>query len=71
MNVDIEIVSPEDFSKIVEVWEASVRATHHFLQEEDIQFFKPLIPEYLKAVQLRCVRNEKGNIEGFLGSGRS
>lgn len=67
MNVDIEMVSPEDFQEIVEVWEASVRATHHFLQEEHIQFFKPLIPEYLKAVQLRCVRSEQGSIEGFLG----
>jgi putative acetyltransferase len=57
-----------DYPEIVEVWEASVRATHHFLLEEHIQFFKPLIlRDYLKMVQLWCVRNEQRNIVGFLG----
>lgn len=63
----IEQAFPQDYPAIVEVWEASVRATHHFLQEEHIQFFKPLIPQYLGSVQLYCVRDEQGNIEGFLG----
>jgi putative acetyltransferase len=27
----------------LEVWKASVRATHHFLAEADLQFFKPLV----------------------------
>jgi putative acetyltransferase len=59
----------DDFEEIVEVWEASVRATHHFLRESDILYFKPLIlNEYLSAVQLVCVRNESGQIEGFIGT---
>jgi putative acetyltransferase len=58
-----------DFKEIIEVWETSVRATHHFLKEEDILFYKPLIfNEYLKAVALFCIRNEAGTIEGFLGT---
>jgi putative acetyltransferase len=58
-----------DFKEIIAVWEASVRATHHFLKEEDILFYKPLIlNEYLKAVALFCIRNEAGRIEGFLGT---
>ena len=63
----IEKAFPQDYPAIVEVWEASVRATHHFLKEEHIQFFRPLIPQYLGSVQLYCVRNEQGQIEGFLG----
>jgi putative acetyltransferase len=32
----IEPATPRDFPEIAEVWEASVRDTHHFLTEEDI-----------------------------------
>ncbi|MDR3061409.1 MAG: GNAT family N-acetyltransferase [Dysgonamonadaceae bacterium] len=50
------------------VWEASVRATHHFLKEEDILLFKKLIPEkYLDVVRLFAVRNSDNRILGFLG----
>ncbi len=63
----IEPATPSDFPEIVEVWEASVRATHDFLSEADIQGLKPLIlNEYLQAVELFCVR-ENGNVLGFLG----
>ena len=58
----------EDFTEIVEVWEASVRATHDFLAEEDIRFLKPLIlGTYLAAVDLYCLKDESGRIHGFLG----
>ena len=61
-------VTKNEYPEIVEVWEASVRATHSFLTEEDIQFFKPLIlNEFLSAVNLRCVKNDDGKILGFLG----
>ncbi|WP_226998902.1 GNAT family N-acetyltransferase [Flavisolibacter tropicus] len=66
---NIQAASPDDFQEIVDVWEASVRATHHFLKEEDIQYFKPLIlNEFLQAVNLFCIRNERGHIVGFLGT---
>ena len=61
-------VNPEDFSRVVEVWEASVRATHLFLTEADIQFFKPLVQDALPHVmELACVRDEKGEVVGFVG----
>ena len=51
-----------------EVREASVRATHDFLKVEDIVYFKPLIQnEYLSLVSLRCIKDDKKNIVGFLG----
>jgi putative acetyltransferase len=58
-----------DYEKIVDVWEASVRATHSFVTEDDIRHFKPLIlNEYLKAVDLKCVKDEGQRIIGFLGT---
>ena len=69
MELKVDFVQPYEFPAIVDVWEASVRATHQFLKEEDILYFKPLIlNEYLKAVDLRCVRDSDKNIIGFLGA---
>ncbi|MBO3697686.1 GNAT family N-acetyltransferase [Roseivirga sp. E12] len=68
MSFAILQVKKEEYPEIVEVWEASVRATHDFLRAEDIQYFKPLILNtYLDAVDLRCIKDSKGKILGFLG----
>jgi putative acetyltransferase len=68
MNHQIESVAVTDYPEIAAVWEASVRATHDFLTEADIQFYKPLIlQEYLQAVELFCVKDENGKILGFIG----
>lgn len=65
---NIDTIKLEEFPQVVEVWEASVRVTHHFLTEQDIQFFKPLIQnEFLHMVELACIRDEKDNIVGFIG----
>src|SRR5690242_5515488 len=57
-----------DYPRVVEVWEASVRATHDFLTEADIEFFKPLVREELPRVaQLACVRDGEGQVAGFIG----
>ena len=53
---------------ITNVWEASVRATHHFLKEEDIDTFKPLVQhQFLKAVDLYFTTDKQQSINGFLG----
>jgi putative acetyltransferase len=64
----IRIASTKEYPEIIAVWEASVRATHDFLSEEDMQFFKPLLlNELLDAVQLHCIKiNDK--VAGFLGT---
>jgi putative acetyltransferase len=65
----IRRASAADFEEIMVIWEASVRATHHFLKEEDILFYKPLIRnKYLYAVELFCFKDEHGKIIGFLGN---
>ncbi|WP_336517848.1 GNAT family N-acetyltransferase [Pollutibacter soli] len=55
-----------EYPLITEIWEASVRSTHHFLTEEDIRYFKPMVGEHLAQVDLYVIR-ESGNIRGFLG----
>lgn len=43
----IRRASPEDCDALLALWERSVRATHAFLREEDIAFYKPLVEEFL------------------------
>jgi len=68
MHYKITDIDKSEYTEVVEVWEASVRATHNFLKEEDILYFKPLILNtYLDAVALKSVRTEANKIVGFLG----
>ena len=55
----IEPAQTGDYPALIALWETSVRATHHFLQEEDIATLKPLILEhYFDAVRLYCARQD-------------
>jgi putative acetyltransferase len=56
-----------DFDELTRLWEASVRATHDFLQEEDVRLYKSLVrAQYLAAVDLYCVRVNAA-ITGYIG----
>lgn len=60
--------TPQDYDELLAVWEASVRSSHHFLTEEDIRYFKPLVRElYFPAVKLYIIRNPQGKIAAFMG----
>lgn len=64
----VDIIHPNEYAEVTALWEASVRATHKFLTEADIQYFKPLIyNKYLQAINLFAARNEDNKIVGFLG----
>ncbi len=64
----IDTTSKHDYSRLIEVWEKSVRATHDFLPEENIKALKPLILEhYFDAVDLRVAKNDIEGIVGFIG----
>lgn len=57
-----------DFDALTTLWEASVRATHRFLDEAYIRYLKPLIRnEYLKSVELYGLRSNDGAIVAFMG----
>lgn len=61
-------VSMDDLPKLINVWEASVRATHDFLDEANITRLKSLIYNtYFDAVQLMCYKNNEGEVLGFSG----
>ena len=62
----IREASSEDYADVIRVWEASVRATHHFLDPEDITFYKSIIPEALPQVKLFIYEIE-GQVAGFMG----
>lgn len=52
--------------ELAKVWEASVRSSHHFLTEEDIQFYRSRLKDvYLQAVELYVVRDRR--IVAFMG----
>lgn len=66
----IEIVTAAEFSEIETVWEASVRASHSFLKEEDIRAYKAMFPDCLVPLSVYCIKQEDA-IAGFIGvSGR-
>lgn len=57
----------DDCAEILDVWEASVRATHHFITEADIQYYKTHIPAGLAHIHLACIRNAEGRMVAIIG----
>ena len=57
----------DEFPRVVEVWEASVRATHHFVRQADIEVFRPLVGNALRHMShLACVRDDTDQVAGFI-----
>lgn len=65
MSHTIRLAHAEDYSRIMEIWESAVKATHDFLAEEDFNYFKEAIPrDYLPNLEVYLItENEKA--EGF------
>ena len=67
LQAGVFTVQADAFPRILEVCEASVRATHHFVSEADIQLFKPLVRDALpQFADLACVRDAAGQVAGFI-----
>lgn len=65
---DITKITADDMPRVVEVWEASVRATHHFLTEDNIQYIRSLVSDDLTPLEyLLGVRDDQGQVVGFIG----
>ena len=60
----MEAGSLEQFTRI---WEGAVRATHHFLSEQDIEKLKPLVKEALGAVEHLYYFERDDDPLGFVG----
>ena len=67
--MDIRPAIDTDRGVLIDLWLRSVRATHGFLTEEDIQSFLPLVREYLLsgASDLWVLCSDSGAIMGFMG----
>lgn len=58
----------KDMEELLRVWESSVRPTHLFLKENDIESLKPFVMEGIKFVEnLVIIRNEQHTIQAFMG----
>ncbi|WP_417387782.1 acetyltransferase [Gimesia sp.] len=67
-SFQISNLTSEDHPRALEVWEASVRATHDFLDEEAIQSLKPLVQQAcLSSMPVYCVRDDSQSVIGFIG----
>ena len=58
----------ELITQLVHVWEQSVKATHLFLSEPEIEEIKKYVPQALQAISyLVIAANEDGTPVGFMG----
>ncbi len=61
---------PQIIAQLVDIWEASVRATHLFLSSEQIEEIKAYVPRALAEVERLVVvedETETNSILGFMG----
>ena len=59
---------PAEYKEITDVWQASVKATNHFLPADfTAQWRDQVETVFLPMVQLYCAKDEAGKIVGFLG----
>lgn len=67
--ITIEAGMSVHYPTLLKIWESSVRATHDFLPEEDIEALRPLLENlYFPAVTLSIARLvEDGSVVGFVG----
>ena len=64
----IEKATKNNWIELIDVWEASVRATHHFLHPEDIDYYRyRVFHEYFDLMDLYQIKDESGRIAGFSG----
>jgi putative acetyltransferase len=65
MVSQFRLATPEDYLRIMEIWESAVSATHDFLSEEDFHYFKGIIPkDYLPNLDVYLI-TENEEAKGF------
>ena len=66
-EIDKNKRTAEFINRLLQVWEASVRATHHFLTEQDIQDIKQQGEAILYDIDILVVAFEEDIPIGFMG----
>ncbi|MDR6516555.1 GNAT family N-acetyltransferase [Chryseobacterium camelliae] len=60
MDHHIQLASPDDYPRIMEIWVSAVKATHDFLTKEDFEYFKTAIPEhYLPQLEVYLIFSQQ------------
>ena len=69
MDMHVRPARTDDHARLLEVWERSVRATHHFLADGDVVALRPFVADELAsdAVDWWVLVSAAGVIAGFLG----
>ncbi len=60
-------VGEKEYPVLIDIWVSAVRATHHFLSQEDYQFYREHVPIYFNHVSLYAYKSDGGEIKGFIG----
>ncbi len=62
----IELLTEVLKDELIGVWEKSVRSSHHFLSEENLEYYRPRIRDiYFDTVDLYIIKNP--NVVAFMG----
>lgn len=59
--------SQEFLDELLDIWDASVRASHHFLDESDIMQLRPQAEAALRHIEVLWVLYDRQNPVGFMG----
>ena len=59
--------TPRVVTKLLEVWEGSVRATHKFLSSEEVDQIKEYVPRAIDGVEHLVLAEEENRIMAFMG----
>jgi putative acetyltransferase len=65
----IRLATPADRAALLDIWLRSVRATHAFVSEEDVQSMVPQVRDYLASSETEfwVLCDESGALMGFMG----
>ena len=61
-------ITPGLEKELLDVWERSIKATHHFLTPTEIAQIKAYVPQALEQVQHLVVGYDHQRVVGFIGS---
>lgn len=64
---EIILLKDRRINDALALWEASVRATHDFLAEGDVDFFRPYVKHYLESAPIHCVESVDGKLLAIMG----
>ena len=69
MEFYVKSIRADLYPQLITIWESSVRSSHYFMLEEDIQFYKPLVKNiYMPKMDLYGLFTcENDELVGFIG----